>query len=127
MPREGQVPCEGKGAGWDVNGRDAAPWKRAMAACSRCPLLAQCEARLESGIADGEDFAEQIIAGRLFASDGREVPADGLQQFASARRDGTGPSRQRKKTHTRTRPAISDAPGLPVVAQQLALYEDVAA
>jgi hypothetical protein len=125
-PRAGQVLCEGKGAGWNVDGRDAGPWKRAMAACSRCPLLAQCEARLESGLADGEDFAEQIIAGRLFASDGREIPADGIQKFASARRNDTR-SNRRKKANMPPRTAISARSALPLVAQQPALHEDVAA
>ena len=63
QPRAGQGLCAGKGSAWNVTGREAAPWKRAIAACSICPLLAQCEAELESRLAAGAKISEQIIAG----------------------------------------------------------------
>lgn len=105
--------CVGKGAGWDVSGHDPKPWTRAMATCSMCPLLAQCEAR----IAAGEQFREQIIAGRLFTASGAEVKAEAIEDFAAAR----GRSNRKKKV-------AAPAP-TPVLAQarQLALFDCVAA
>nr|WP_233279839.1 hypothetical protein [Prescottella equi] len=77
----GQGLCVGKGSGWVVTGHDPRPWTRAMAACSMCPLLAQCKDRLASG----EQFREQIIAGRLFTASGAEVLTEEIEDYAMAR------------------------------------------
>lgn len=85
QPRAGQGLCAGKGVGWTVRGKEAAPWKRAMSACSMCPLLAQCEARLASRLAAGEKVREQVMAGRLFTVTGREITAGEVDAYAVAR------------------------------------------
>ncbi len=85
QPHTGQGLCTGKGSGWTVTGTTAAAWKRAMAACSVCPLLAQCETQLEDRLATGVKVREQIMAGRLFTVTGREIEAAGVDAFAVAR------------------------------------------
>ncbi len=85
QPHVGQGLCAGKGVGWTVSGKEAAPWKRAMAACSLCPLLAQCEAGLASRLAAGEKVREQVMAGRLFTVTGREIAANEVDAYAVAR------------------------------------------
>ncbi|WP_368679939.1 hypothetical protein R1X32_00905 (plasmid) [Rhodococcus opacus] len=85
QPHIGQGLCAGKGSGWTVTGTTAAAWKRAMAACSVCPLLAQCETQLEDRLATGVKVREQIMAGRLFTVTGREIEAAGVDAFAVAR------------------------------------------
>lgn len=108
----GQGLCAGKGAGWTVAGHDPKPWKRAMAACSLCPLLAQCEAQL----AAGGKITEQILAGRLFSTSGAEIVAEKIDDYAVAR--------GRRKT--KEKPA-APAPTVPPVARQLTLFDCVAA
>ncbi|ABH00918.1 hypothetical protein RHA1_ro11271 (plasmid) [Rhodococcus jostii RHA1] len=81
----GQGLCIGKGSGWTVTSTKAAAWKRAMATCSVCPLLAQCEAQLEERLAAGVKVREQIMAGRLFTVTGREIEAAEVDAFAVAR------------------------------------------
>ncbi|MGO4205261.1 hypothetical protein AB4Z09_26695 [Rhodococcus sp. TAF43] len=56
-----------------------------MSACSVCPLLAQCEARLAGRLAAGEKVREQVMAGRLFTVTGREITADEVDAYAVAR------------------------------------------
>lgn len=115
----GQGLCVGKGAGWTVRGHDPAPWKRAMAACSVCPILAQCESRL----AAGETVREQIMAGRLFTVRGAEIPAEKVDEYALARG-------RRKKTDERAAPltpSSASAPAAPKVARQVSLFGEVAA
>lgn len=85
QPHTGQGLCAGKGSGWTVTGTTAAAWKRAMAACSVCPLLAQCETQLEDRLATGVKVREQIMAGRLFTVTGREIEPAGVDAFAVAR------------------------------------------
>nr|WP_271209428.1 hypothetical protein [Rhodococcus wratislaviensis] len=85
QPHIGQGLCAGKGSGWTVTGTTAAAWKRAMAACSVCPLLAQCETQLEDRLATGVKVREQIMAGRLFTVTGREIEPAGVDAFAVAR------------------------------------------
>ncbi|MDV7246348.1 MULTISPECIES: hypothetical protein [Rhodococcus] len=85
QPHTGQGLCVGKGSGWTVTSTKAAAWKRAMAACSVCPLLAQCERQLEDRLASGVKVREQIMAGRLFTVTGREVEAAGVDAFAVSR------------------------------------------
>lgn len=115
----GQGLCVGKGAGWTVRGHDPAPWKRAMAACSMCPMLAQCESRL----AAGETVREQIMAGRLFTVRGDEIPAEKVDEYALARG-------RRKKTDKRAAPPTpspASDPAAPNVARQIPLFGEVAA
>ena len=108
----GQGLCAGKGAGWTVAGHDPRPWKRAIAACSLCPLLAQCEAQL----AAGGKVSEQIMAGRLFSTSGDEIVAEKVDDYALAR------GRRKKKE----KPAAL-TPAAPRVARQLALFDCAAA
>lgn len=121
QPRAGQGLCAGKGSAWNVTGHEAAPWKRAMAACSICPLLAQCEAELESRLAAGAKISEQIIAGRLFTVRGAEVTAPNVDEFADHR------GRPKKKRTRPTRRTAAQAPAVPAVGRQLALFEGAAA
>lgn len=120
QPRTGQGLCAGKGSGWTVTSTKAAAWKRAMAACSVCPLLAQCETQLEDRLATGVKVREQIMAGRLFTVTGREVEAAGVDAFAVAR--GRTKKKQQKPRAPIPTPAATPAP-----ARQLALFEDGAA
>lgn len=113
-PKAGQGLCAGDGNSWAVNGNDPAPWRRAMTACSACPLLAQCQASLQERLNAGQKVREQIMAGRLFTVEGREIAADELEKFAIAR--------GRKKTVT-----IISAKPIPLETVQLPLFEGVAA
>ena len=117
QPQAGQGLCAGKGSGWSVTGTKAAAWKRAMAACSVCPLLAQCETQLEDRLATGVKVREQIMAGRLFTVTGREVEAAGVDAFAVAR----GRTKKKQKP-----PAPIPAPTL-APARQPAHFENGAA
>ncbi|MFC9838888.1 hypothetical protein ACFVKB_34530 [Rhodococcus sp. NPDC127530] len=120
QPHTGQGLCAGKGSGWTVTSTKAAVWKRAMAACSVCPLLAQCETQLEDRLASGVKVREQIMAGRLFTVTGREVEAAGVDAFAVAR--GRTKKKQQKPRAPIPAPAATPAP-----ARQLALFENGAA
>lgn len=114
--RAGRGLCAGKGAGWTVSGQAAEPWKRAMAACLLCPLLAQCEARLDSQLSAGEKIREQVIAGRLFTVTGQEIVPEKVDDYAF--------SRGRRKG--KAKPAAPDPAPVPAVAQvarQLELFE----
>ncbi|MGK2237522.1 MAG: hypothetical protein ACI9JD_000065 [Rhodococcus sp. (in: high G+C Gram-positive bacteria)] len=130
QPRTDQGLCAGKGTGWTVNGNQSAPWKRAMAACSVCPLLAQCTADLENRLAAGETVREQIQAARLFTVDGREVLPEKVEEFAVARgrtKRSKKPSSTRR-TCAKPKAAILTAAPSPVPAParpavQLALFE----
>ncbi|MDX5970162.1 hypothetical protein SIM91_44285 [Rhodococcus opacus] len=117
QPHIGQGLCAGKGSGWTVTGTTAAAWKRAMAACSVCPLLAQCETQLEDRLATGVKVREQIMAGRLFTVTGREIEAAGVDAFAVAR----GRTKKKQKP-----PASLPAP-TPAPARQPAHFGNGAA
>ncbi|MGW4336757.1 hypothetical protein ACWEK5_28710 [Rhodococcus koreensis] len=119
QPHAGQGLCSGKGSGWTVTGTTTAAWKRAMAACSVCPLLTQCETQLEDRLAAGVKVREQIMAGRLFTVTGREIEAPGVDAFAVAR----GRTKKNKKKKT---PATISAPAA-TPARQLAHFENGAA
>ncbi|WP_137725624.1 hypothetical protein [Prescottella subtropica] len=80
----GRGLCAGKGRGWTVTGCDPEPWRRAMAACEVCPILAQCTALLDRRSAR-ERPLEQVIAGRLFSGTGKQIPPDRIERFAAAR------------------------------------------
>lgn len=121
QPCAGQGLCAGKGSAWNVTGHEAAPWKRAMAACSICPLLTQCEKELESRLTAGAKISEQIIAGRLFTVRGAEVTAQKVDEFADHR------GRPKKKRTRPTRRTADQAPAVPAVGRQLALFEGAAA
>ncbi|MBQ7804418.1 MAG: hypothetical protein IJ372_07245 [Rhodococcus sp.] len=118
--------CAGKGRGWTVNGNQSAPWKRAMAACSVCPLLTPCTADLENRLAAGKTVREQIQAARLFTADGREVLPEKVEEFAVSR----GRTKRSKKPRS-TRRALQEAKvrafdcpyPAPAPAVQLALFE----
>lgn len=115
----GQGLCAGKGSGWTVQGKAPGPWKRAMAACSMCPLLEQCDALLEARIAAKEVLSEQIQAGRLFGADGREITPREIEQYAVNR--GWTKPKPRKAPAPITAPAL--APLFLTRGQQLALFE----
>ena len=120
--RAGQGLCVGKGAGWVVDGHDPKPWKRAMAACSMCPLLAQCEAKL----AAGGPLHEQIMAGRLFTVRGKEIGPEKIDAYAVSR------GRRKKKEKPAAASAapkltLASAPAASQAAPQLTLFDSVAA
>ncbi|GAA4490964.1 hypothetical protein GCM10023094_55010 [Rhodococcus olei] len=117
--RAGQGLCAGKAEGWLVTGNEPAPWKRAMAACTVCPLLEKCEESLNARLAAGEKISEQVHAGRLFTTTGREVAPADIDQFAVNR----GRTKKEKKTAAVSAPA----PTLVTAPRQLALFEKVAA
>ena len=130
QPRADQGLCAGKGTGWTVNGNQSAPWKRAMAACSVCPLLAQCTSDLQNRLAAGKTVREQIQAARLFTVDGREVLPEKIEEFAVAR----GRTKRSKKTRNTRRAggkpkatiraaAAASVPAPTRPAVQLALFE----
>ncbi|MET4614116.1 hypothetical protein ABIC28_005129 [Rhodococcus sp. PvR044] len=97
-----------------------------MAACSVCPLLAQCNASLEERLSEGEIVREEVIAGRLFAASGREVAADKVDRYAVNRKRTMG-----KEPELVPAPVPAPVPALAPLfltrGQQLALFEDVAA
>ncbi len=115
QPRTGQGLCAGKGEGWTVQGKAPAPWKRAIAACSLCPLLAQCSADLDARLATGEKISEQIQAARLFSTAGEEIDHKNVDAFATNRGKA-------KKKQQRQRPTP-----VPAIGSQLALFPGVAA
>lgn len=117
-PHQGQGLCAGKGTAWSVSGNDPAPWQRAMKVCSACPLLAQCDAGVRDRLADGQKIREQVVAGRLFTVEGREIKADEIDKFAIAR--------GRKKSSSRL-PATPSVPVISTPALQLSFFEGVAA
>lgn len=122
-PREGQGLCAGKGSGWNVTGHKAAPWKRAMAACSICPLLAQCEAELENRLAAGTKICEQVMAGRLFTVKGVEIAPHRVDAFAAQR----GRTKKKRPRSHPIRPASTNkTPALPATDRQLELVEEAA-
>lgn len=134
QPRADQGLCAGKGAGWTVNGNQSAPWKRAMAACSVCPLLAQCTAELEKRLTAGKTVREQIQAGRLFTITGREIELEKIEEFAVARgRTKNATRKTRKQEQAALTPAptavpeISTVPALPAKTSQLSLFDVAAA
>lgn len=90
--RVGQGMCAGKGLAWTVAGNESSAWRQAAAACTQCPLLAQCTADLESRLAGGEKITNQILAGRLFSTQGVEVKVEKIEQYADrcGMRPGTG-------------------------------------
>lgn len=100
QPSPSQGLCAGKARGWTVNGNASAPWKRAMAACKICPLLAQCEAALNTRLAAGDKISEQVMAGRLFTVTGREIPVGEIEAFAVAR----GQSKKRPQASRTPKP-----------------------
>ena len=128
QPRANQGLCAGKGVGWTVSGHQPAPWKRAIAACSVCPLLTQCNAELEERLAAGKTVREQIQAGRLFTISGREIPANKIEEFAVARGRTKNAKRQtRKQKPAPLTTAPSAVPVTPAKASQLSLFEVAAA
>lgn len=113
--------CAGKGKAWTVTGHDAARWKRSIAACSLCPLLAQCQADLENRLAAGGTVYEQIIAGRVFTAKGVEV--HDVERLAAHRRPGTPTTQPRPTEPEPVPPRPAPAPG----SRQLELFEVSAA
>lgn len=111
--------CAGKGAGWTVAGYMPAPWKRAMSACGLCPLLAACEADLDSRLRAGEKVREQVMAGRLFSVTGTEIAADRIDAFALARG-------RRKRQAPAPTPVPATPPTRIGAPMQLALFDGVA-
>ena len=116
QPRAGQGLCAGKGEGWTIQGSAPTPWKRAIAACSLCPLLAQCSADLDARLVAGEKISAQIQAGRLFTTEGEEIAHKNIDAFANYR------GKAKKKQQQRQRPAP-----VPAIGSQLALFPGVAA
>ncbi|EME19379.1 hypothetical protein G419_14289 [Rhodococcus triatomae BKS 15-14] len=86
-----------------------------MAACSVCPLLAQCGAQLNDRLAAGEKVSGQIQAGRLFNADGGEVDPENTDAFATAR----GLKKRRKRSTSPT--------SVPAAGRPAELFPDVAA
>lgn len=128
QPRADQGLCAGKGVGWTVSGHQSAPWKRAMAACSVCPLLTQCAVELEKRLALGKTVREQIQAGRLFTISGREISTEKIEEFAVARgRTKNAKSQTRKKKPAPLTTAPTAVPALPTKSPQLPLFEVTAA
>lgn len=128
QPRADQGLCAGKGVGWTVSGHQSAPWKRAIAACSVCPLLAQCAVELENRLAVGKTVREQIQAGRLFTLSGREIPTAKIEEFAVARgRTKNAKSQTRKQKPAPPITAPTAVPALPAKKSQLSLFEVAAA
>lgn len=116
QPRAGQGLCAGNGEGWTIQGSAPTPWKRAIAACSLCPLLAQCSADLDARLVAGEKISAQIQAGRLFTTEGEEIAHKNIDAFANYR------GKAKKKQQQRQRPAP-----VPAIGSQLALFPGVAA
>lgn len=121
QPRPGQGLCAGKGSAWNVTGHEPAPWKRAMATCSICPLLTQCEAELQSRLAAGAKVCEQILAGRLFTVTGVEVAPQKVDEYAD-QRGRPKKKRPRPIRHTQT----TEVPVLVAAGCQLPLFEGAA-
>ncbi|WP_230591067.1 hypothetical protein [Rhodococcoides fascians] len=104
-----------------MSGNDPAPWQRAMRACSACPLLAQCDAGVRDRLADGQKIREQVVAGRLFTVEGREIKAGEIDKFAIARGRKKSSSRPPAANYVPSA-AVTSTPGL-----QLSFFEGVAA
>ena len=122
---DGQGLCAGKGAAWTVNGGEAAPWKRAIAACSDCPLLVQCEATLDARIAAGDKVRDQIMAGRLFNDTGHEVAAQKIEKFAASRKKAM--AKDAKLLAARMQNTASGLPVPTPAGGQLTLFPSAAA
>lgn len=88
--------CAGRSNLWEATETDPAHWRRAMAACRACPLLAQCEKRVEQLVTQKTPPRMAVAAGMLFNVRGEVVPADKVMQYAISRghvtklRPGTG-------------------------------------
>ncbi|HIE93257.1 MAG TPA: hypothetical protein EYQ83_10480 [Acidobacteria bacterium] len=110
QPRAGQGEARGRDADAEQH------WPRVdVAACSLCPLLAQCSADLDARLVAGEKISAQIQAGRLFTTEGEEIAHKNIDAFANYRGKA-------KKKQQRQRPAP-----VPAIGSQLALFPGVAA
>ncbi|WP_330136741.1 hypothetical protein [Rhodococcus artemisiae] len=133
-PRVGQGMCAGKGLAWTVTGNESSAWRQAAAACTQCPLLAQCTADLERRLAGGEKITNQILAGRLFSTQGVEVKVEKIEQYAdrcgmkTRDRNHRAPARRSTRCTVMARTAPEPEKTLTTdTGDQLALFESVAA
>lgn len=132
--RVGQGMCAGKGLAWTVTGNESSAWRQAAAACTQCPLLAQCTADLERRLAGGEKITNQILAGRLFSTQGVEVKVEKIEQYAdrcgmkTRDRNHRAPARRSTRCTVMARTAPEPEKTLTAdTGDQLALFESVAA
>lgn len=123
----GQGLCSGKGTAWTVTGNESAPWRQAIAACAQCPLLAQCATELDRKLSSGEKISDQILAGRLFSTQGAEIDVEKFDEYADRR----GMKTKSRNSRSRRRPTgcTAMAPKSPVPAEneQLTLFGSAAA
>ncbi|PCK22010.1 hypothetical protein [Rhodococcus qingshengii] len=71
--------CTGKPQAWELKGQNLAAWKRAMASCSKCPLLGQCRESIRQGKVLP---ADQVMAETVYDCNGRPVAGHGLRAYA---------------------------------------------
>lgn len=125
--RAGQGLCFGKGRAWSVTENESAPWRQAIAACAQCPLLAQCEARLENQLASGAVISDQIVAGRVFSTQGAEIKPEKLEDYANQCGMNTKGRNQRPRPRRTTVRATSAPAPAATPREQLPLFEGAAA
>jgi|GEM_PF-1416980 len=122
--KAGQGLCSGKGAAWTVTGNESAPLRQAVAACAQCPLLSQCNAELERKLSSGEKISDQILAGRLFSTQGVEIAVEKFDEYADRR----GMKTKGRSSRSRRRAAGCSTPTpMPAASDQLTLFKSVAA
>jgi len=122
--KAGKGLCSGKGTAWTVTGNESAPWRQAVAACAQCPLLAQCATELERRLSSGEKISDQILAGRLFSTQGAEIDIEGFDKYADRR--GVKTKGRSSRARRRAAGCTATAP-MPAASDQLTLFGSAAA
>ncbi len=83
---QGQGLCSGKARSWEMDGRSATEWRRAITTCEACPLLAQCRADTNSAIECGAGPRRMILAANAYDNHGKAVDRDRLELYESLTR-----------------------------------------
>ncbi|MDI9915388.1 hypothetical protein [Rhodococcus sp. IEGM 1379] len=79
----GKGLCAGKARSWEMDGRTAAQWRRAITSCEACPLLAQCRSDADSAIKHGDGPRRMVLAGNAYDNHGNVIDRDRLELYAS--------------------------------------------
>lgn len=122
--RAGQGLCAGKGQVWTVSGNKSAPWRRAVATCHQCPLLASCTTELDRRLASGEKIRDQILAGRLFSGKGDEITPEMFDTYADrcgVKTKPRGSTSQPRAARRRTVPTSTPEDRQPPTSDQVPL------